>query len=227
MENLPTGEISRLVLLPVNPYLLYAYWVVPETQLPTAEAQAVLRLHESARVFDHEVDLAAGSSYIPLWSANKEYQADLGWQARDGSFTPIVQSNIVETPRAWPHAALEGAQASVTSGRLAARQSRSVAARSSADTIGAQDAVLPHHGVEAPLPFELQKTVAELYARRAELPFLQEPIEVDEAIEIEAEASEIVDPEMPYFDFAGIDLTDYAEERFVPGISSARDPLVE
>src|SRR5580693_588605 len=102
MENLPTGKVTltvdeakfyppvneslepigdlpssygknRLVLLPVDPFLVYAYWDLAADPPPTAGARAILRFHEStvavkgSRSFDVDLDLAAGHWYVNLW----------------------------------------------------------------------------------------------------------------------------------------------------------------
>src|SRR5215475_13350965 len=91
--DLDRGELpqsygkSRLVLMPVDPYLMYAYWDLAADPPPTAGARAVLRFHEASHPFDVEVDLAAGKWYVHLWSAAKIYEADLGLRGEDGSFT--------------------------------------------------------------------------------------------------------------------------------------------
>jgi hypothetical protein len=240
MENLPTGEISRLVLLPVDPYLMHVYWDLDSTAPPAAGVRPILRFHESGdsfrnRPFDVEVDLAASNCYVHLWSPNKTYYADIGWQASDGSFTPLARSNTVSTPPAWV--------------------SPSVSAPVSAPVTLVERPILPkpiveqsmllkpHVGrpIQAPAPVQpapaehLQRKLAELYAIRRELPPVAEPVEPD-VLEPEGPGEpsllENLEPEppaveLPEIDLPEIDLTEYAEERFTPGVSSARDPLGE
>ena len=104
---------KRLVLLPVDPYLIHVYWDVSSTAPPAAGARPVLRFHESpaspgahadmhqSRPFDVDVHLAAGRWYVHLWSPDKIYCADLGWRGEDGAFIPLARSNTVRTPPAW------------------------------------------------------------------------------------------------------------------------------
>jgi hypothetical protein len=114
--------INRLVLLPVDPYLMYTYWELAADPPPTAGARAVLRFHEApvsaaaetSRPFDVDIDLAAGNWYVHLWSPEKVYQADLGLRGDDGAFVVLAQSNTVQTPPAQPRhsgpAAMESAE---------------------------------------------------------------------------------------------------------------------
>ncbi len=118
VEDLPAGEMmaieeelpasygkNRLVLLPVEPYLLYAYWQLAADPAPSSGDRAVLRFHGASRPFDVDVDLASGKSYVNLWSYGKLYQADLGFRGQDGAFVSLAQSNSVQTPPAHPRPA--------------------------------------------------------------------------------------------------------------------------
>jgi hypothetical protein len=103
----------------VHPFLLFSYWeVTPESveeacRTMGAEmdgARAVLRMYDISlinfdgtnahQVFDIEVGLEGRGWYIPVWTAEKSYCADLGFLARTGRFHSIVRSNIIHTPRA-------------------------------------------------------------------------------------------------------------------------------
>src|ERR1700722_11870342 len=80
---------NRLVLLPVDPYLIHVYWDLSSTAPPGAGVRPVLRFHESSpgiqqtRPFDVEVDFSTSSWYVNLWSADKLYYAALGWLGED------------------------------------------------------------------------------------------------------------------------------------------------
>jgi hypothetical protein len=112
---------TRLVMLPVDPYLVYAYWEVRPDELAETRtrvrdhqdsARAVLRFHDAlsgraseqgtTSYFDVDVDLQRGNSYVHLWSADKSYYADLGLKGDGGQFVPLARSNLIHTPRAWP-----------------------------------------------------------------------------------------------------------------------------
>jgi len=106
---------SRVVLMVVNPYLVHAYWDVNPIERPTAETAASsgrLRFHEASNgqeptSFDVYVDLTARNWYIPLWSPEKRYYAELGLSREDGGLTALARSNAIETPRAWPVAQVQ------------------------------------------------------------------------------------------------------------------------
>jgi len=116
-----------LVLLPVNPFLVHAYWVIPAGpphgekespwRLPAAQ-EAVLRFHDVTPgpaaqrhpegFFDVGIDPAPGNWYVHLWSPDKTYIAELGFRDGTGCFHPLLRSNRVSTPRAWPLSGDEG-----------------------------------------------------------------------------------------------------------------------
>jgi hypothetical protein len=105
--NLPEsyGE-PRVTLLPVNPYLVHAYWDFDAHALPQPIPPATLRFHDvtegsAGSTFDVAVDLAARGWYVPLWSPARSYYVELGWN-EEGGFHLLARSNTVETPRAWP-----------------------------------------------------------------------------------------------------------------------------
>jgi hypothetical protein len=112
---------SDLVLMVVHPFLLYAYWEITLESLQQSQtalgaemdgARAVLRMYDISlidfdgknahHVFDINIGLEARHWYLPVWTAEKSYCADLGFLARTGRFHPIVRSNIIHTPRAAP-----------------------------------------------------------------------------------------------------------------------------
>ena len=109
------------VLMVVHPFLLFAYWEVTpescrqahETMGPEIDgARAILRMYDISlihfdgtnahQIFDIEIGLEARGWYIPIWTADKSYCADVGFLARTGRFHPISRSNVIHTPRATP-----------------------------------------------------------------------------------------------------------------------------
>jgi hypothetical protein len=94
---------TQLVLMAVDPYLVYAYWSVPSSAIDP-QAQATLRFHDIADLssFDVDVDLQSRNWYVHLWSPEKRYFVDLGFRREDGGFIALARSNVVETPPAWP-----------------------------------------------------------------------------------------------------------------------------
>jgi hypothetical protein len=112
---------TEVVLLVVHPLLVFAYWEATpescrqahETMGPEMDgARVVLRMYDitlihfdgtnAHHIFDIDVGLEARGWYIPLWTAEKSYCADLGFLARTGRFHTIARSNVIQTPRAMP-----------------------------------------------------------------------------------------------------------------------------
>ena len=110
---------TELVLMVVDPFLLFGYWEVTPESLRQAQdalgaemhgARAVLRFYDVSLIhfdgtnahhtFDIDIGLDARNWYVRLWSAEKSYCADLGFVARTGRFHAITRSNVVHTPRA-------------------------------------------------------------------------------------------------------------------------------
>jgi len=110
---------TELVLMVVDPLLLFAYWEVTPESLRQAQhalgtemegARAVLRFYDISLIrfdgtnahhtFDIDIGLEARNWYVHLWTAEKSYCADLGFVARTGRFHAITRSNVVHTPRA-------------------------------------------------------------------------------------------------------------------------------
>jgi len=97
----------KLTLLAVDPYLVHVYWDFDLAKLPPDTAAALLRFYDESTHFDVDVDLRTRNWYVPLWSPAKTYYADLGAFTTAGEFIPLVRSNTVQTPRAWPVAEME------------------------------------------------------------------------------------------------------------------------
>ena len=112
---------TETVLMVIHPFLLFAYWEVTpescrqahETMGPEIDgARAILRMYDISlihfdgtnahQIFDIEIGLEARGWYIPIWTADKSYCADVGFLARTGRFHPISRSNVIHTPRATP-----------------------------------------------------------------------------------------------------------------------------
>ncbi len=110
------GE-DRLVILPRDPYNIFAYW---EISLPTrgileeragakewAEAFFLLRIYKYAHddknraesFFDLEVGRDNKNWYIPVTEADRFYRAELGWRLPGEPFQSILRSNLIRTPR--------------------------------------------------------------------------------------------------------------------------------
>ena len=120
------SEHAKVVLLPVNPYLVHVYWEAAPNELeelerilgrPDPRARPVLRFYDITNIvfdgsnahscFDVEIDLRAGNWYVHLWSPEKSYCADLGIRTEGGQFYRLARSNIGEAPRAEPSVKVE------------------------------------------------------------------------------------------------------------------------
>ncbi len=117
-ESLPQFYgVDRLVILPRDPYNIFAYW---EVSLPTRdnlektagverwpEVTFLLRVYKHAwademtveSFFDLEVERESNNWYIPVTDADRYYHAELGWKLPESSFHSILRSNQVRTPR--------------------------------------------------------------------------------------------------------------------------------
>jgi hypothetical protein len=135
-ENLPESyATTRLVLLPIDPYTLHAFWDLTRDdqgrrRKPLGEgslpSRAVLRVYDVTGVmfdgsnahgsFDVDIDIAAGRWYIPLSSPEKSYLAELGYRTEDGQFLPLVRSETVHAPRARPASGTDEQYLMVTAG---------------------------------------------------------------------------------------------------------------
>ncbi len=113
---------TRLTLMEIEPFWIYAYWEVTPQDFRSACKQLggdadtgiewVLRFYDITRapfpagkVYDHfdvPVDLRAGNWYVNLWSGDKTYFAEIGPRSGAGRFLAIRRSNVVCVPRAGP-----------------------------------------------------------------------------------------------------------------------------
>jgi len=103
----------------VDPLRLFVYWEVTPESLRQAQdtlgaemdgARAVVRFYDISLIrfdganahqtFDIDIGLEARGWYVPVWTAEKSYCADLGFVARTGRFHAISRSNVIHTPRA-------------------------------------------------------------------------------------------------------------------------------
>jgi hypothetical protein len=109
---------TRLVVLPVDPYAVRAYWEITPAAIAKAAGsvetdidrlQAILRFQEqSMRVpsFDIQIDLGQRNRHVALWSPGRSYDVDLGFKTKDGRFVSMVREMVV-TPRGWPQPAVQ------------------------------------------------------------------------------------------------------------------------
>jgi hypothetical protein len=223
---------TRLVALVVDPYLVHTYWEVVPDQLAEARrqigadykpVQAVLRFRQEAAGenrerswFDVEIDLQPQNWYVHLWAAGKVYCADLGLRSGNGRFIFLARSNLIRTPIAWPEVKTEEHFMRIRGGE------------GDAEVVPAAAYNKPYRRQTAVLP-----TPASLQAR----PAFRKPVDSAELLRkkltelhaLRQWPGELLRTEQelagtafgPQFDRPDIDLTELAESRLIPGISSA------
>ncbi|MBN1842727.1 MAG: DUF4912 domain-containing protein [Deltaproteobacteria bacterium] len=108
---------TRVVLLPVDPYLVHVYWKIASDRLEKAKqglgsdysrSRAALRFYDVTNVvfagrnarsfFDVYVDLQLNNWYVNLRSPDRSYFVELGLKAEGGIFFSFARSDIVKTP---------------------------------------------------------------------------------------------------------------------------------
>jgi hypothetical protein len=125
--TMETGDLpdtyneTRVVLLPVSPREVHAYWDVASDDLrrsrlgfdaESGPPHAVLRFHDVTGVspegsgglasLDTSVELEAHSGYFHLCLPGRSYYADLGILNPAGQFASMARSNVVQMPFAEP-----------------------------------------------------------------------------------------------------------------------------
>ena len=226
---------SRVRLLPVDPYLIHAYWQIMDEDLETARNQLdsasarvrpVLRFYDITYIsfdgknahgfFDVEIELAARSWYIHLWSPEKSYCADLGLKTPEGRFVMLVRSNVTHTPPAWP-SIREGERDM----RVSPEPEGSTAGPTHLFVPSREEFAVASPGQLAEKPFEGQENLLTGRARE-EVTTQGEPgrSEGKGAPPKEKE----LNPEVPSIDrrMRNFDLTQLSEQHFCGGISSWR-----
>lgn len=107
-------ESDRIVLLPVNPHLVFVCWDLSKETYSklSSQPEVVLRLYDvtyinfdgfnAHRIFEAGVHLALTRNYyFHVPSSNADYLAELGFKT-GGRFVPILRSNVVRTPSDTP-----------------------------------------------------------------------------------------------------------------------------
>lgn len=119
VKELPkTYNKDKLVLLPVNPNWLFAYWDMSSETRKIVEnlksgSSVVLRIHDvtyiifdgknAHRTFEAYVDVRyTNNYYINVPTPNADYLAELGYKTPYGEFVPLMRSNVVRTPSNSP-----------------------------------------------------------------------------------------------------------------------------
>ena len=127
-NDCPPSEYGskRIVLLPVEPHRIHAYWEFSFRQTPVVNpadqvkqlahddprrTRLTLRFHElpdapsktgPGKYFDLDIDSLTGSCYVDVPKPGGSYYAELGFRAAKGLFFPAVRSDIVVTPAPAP-----------------------------------------------------------------------------------------------------------------------------
>jgi uncharacterized protein len=115
-EDLPFyyGE-DQLVLLPRDPYWLFAYWEISiptrkrlesETQINWESFELSLRVHRfgmdnsgKESQFDIQINSFSDNWYIKAGVPDRKYQIEYGFISPEKGFQSLLTSNIVSTPR--------------------------------------------------------------------------------------------------------------------------------
>jgi hypothetical protein len=122
---LPPVEPTRLELMEIDPWNVYAYWHIDPVDLAAGRASLpessrdsglVLRFSdisprqkgtEAFERFDIQVREDSSNWYVNLWRDARRYSAEIGLRAADGAFVSLARSNEVATPRGGPSPELD------------------------------------------------------------------------------------------------------------------------
>jgi hypothetical protein len=113
--------VDRAVLIPRDPWWLFAFWEITPAKRESAlaalatesdHARLTLRVFDVSFVdprgsnaslsFDIEVPEAAESWYVNVGRPAGSYCVEVGLRTASGTFLPLVRSNVATTPRATP-----------------------------------------------------------------------------------------------------------------------------
>jgi len=113
--------VDRIMLVPRDPWWLYAYWEITPTKREAAlaalgeeadHARPVLRVFDVSFVdpqgsnaslsLDVEVPRNADSWYVNVGRPGASFCVEIGLRTASGRFLPLMRSNVVVTPRATP-----------------------------------------------------------------------------------------------------------------------------
>ena len=227
------GQDDRLVLMAVDPYLVYAYWNITPPRIAAAQAlfgkdeldAHVLRFHDTTGIdfdgvncgnsFDVKIHLDAGKWYVRLWSPERRYCADIGLRGKDGRLVALVRANLIETPASWPHVKVDEAAVLVEQG--APEMETAVEAEPAPPV-----AVAPAEESPAVVPAAQAPLVAPEAVAPAPVPAAAPappPVRADSRLVLARKLAEVAalrEEQLP----AVPDLTEISERNFVPGVSS-------
>ncbi|MDI6641090.1 MAG: DUF4912 domain-containing protein [Elusimicrobiota bacterium] len=115
VEELPTeyGDV-KIALLSRDPYWMFAYWEVnqatrEELKRRYGDAEQCLRVYDVTGIefngknahkqFDITLTEDANNWYINVPEVNRSWCVEFGLRLSDGTFIPVVRSNVVNMPR--------------------------------------------------------------------------------------------------------------------------------
>ncbi len=117
-ESLPQYYgTDRLVILPRDPYSLFAYWeITPSTRERLKnewgedtwrQSSFIMRVYKHdwnredqiESFFDITLQEHSDNWYINVTDSDRLYHTGLGWRTPDGNFKPVLISNTVRTAR--------------------------------------------------------------------------------------------------------------------------------
>ena len=115
LGELPMGyDEDRAVLLVRDPYWVYAYWDLSYATTQAARERGDYRLllrvqelggfdrTEPSAFYDVAVPKVARSWYLRLPADGRRYRVEVALQHRDGTYSKVAQTNIVDVPRGEP-----------------------------------------------------------------------------------------------------------------------------
>jgi|YelNatPaOPRAMG01_1025707.scaffolds.fasta_scaffold21617_1 hypothetical protein len=101
-ERLPVYKgITKLVLMPRDPWWVFAYWEVDKTIV--SDKPLILKLYRQYDKLYSSINIGSADNwYINLPEPSDIIRAELGYVKPGGEFVILAISNTVKTPRAWP-----------------------------------------------------------------------------------------------------------------------------
>ncbi len=108
-------DLNRVVLLARDPWWLFAHWEISSIERVEAlrklgsegeGVRQVLRVHgpqeDGLPSWDIELEPGAQRIHFPVARPGRAYRVEVGLRTRTGRFVPLMSSNTVTTPAAWP-----------------------------------------------------------------------------------------------------------------------------
>lgn len=100
---------TKIVLMPKDPYWIYAYWDINDEQQNIVQAFGhghwALKINHISQcamtndAFYIDVDQPTGNWYVYVNRPDSRFTAEIGFMTSNGVFVSLAQSNAVYTPR--------------------------------------------------------------------------------------------------------------------------------